>query len=88
MKNIIPKTGKKEWFNNLKKLFHDKLLKLGMKIWDKKGGRVHYLYPATWYDEIPNGLLMVDIFGKQEIFKHGITDDDQRFGALPYGFIK
>ena len=81
-----PKTKKE--FTDLQKLPHAKLIAIGMKIWNKTSKHTHYLYPATWYDQIPNGLPITDIGGKRELFKKGTTDDDQRFGALPYGFIK
>ncbi|MDT0643703.1 hypothetical protein RM553_12745 [Zunongwangia sp. F363] len=50
-----------------------------------KPGEVHYLLPAEWYNCIPNGFEVLDIFGKIEKFKKGITDDDRRFGCLCYG---
>lgn len=46
----------------------------------------HWLYPGEWYDYIPEGYEVVTITGKKEPFRKGKTDDDIRFGCLPYGF--
>lgn len=45
-----------------------------------------WLYPAEWYDYIPEGYEIVDIMGNTEKFQKGVTDDDRRFGYLAYGF--
>lgn len=57
------------------------LLDLGMQNWN---GEI-WLFPAQWYDHIPDGTLIVDINDRIETFEHGVTDNDRRFGALPYG---
>lgn len=77
----IPKTI--EEFDALKSMPDDKLRELGLQLWDTN----HWLYPAEWYDFIPDGYEMIDINGESEKFKKGVTDDDMRFGALAYGFI-
>ena len=74
------------------------LKKMGVGIWEKhdpedpdnklKEGEVHYLFAGEWYDHIPDGLEIVGIFGKVETFKKGESDDDTRFGCLPYGWIR
>jgi len=81
---VPPAVGVTEWFDELKDLTKEELLALGCHKWD---GDL-WLYPAEWYDHIPDGYPMVDIFKKEVNFKAGVTDSDQRFGALPYGFIK
>lgn len=43
------------------------------------------LFPAEWYDIIPNGFLVTSLDGEQYHFKNGESDDDMRFGCLPYG---
>lgn len=53
-----------------------------------KPGEIHYLFPHEWYDIIPNGFEIVNIFGKKRRFKHGVTDDDKRFGCLCFGFVR
>ena len=45
-----------------------------------------WLIPGEWYDLIPEGFELTDIFGEAEIFKHGESDDDIRGGVLPFGF--
>jgi hypothetical protein len=77
----IPKTI--EEFDALKSMPDDKLRELGLQLWDTN----HWLYPAEWYDFIPDGYEMVCISGEVEKFEKGVTDDDMRFGALAYGFI-
>ncbi len=51
-------------------------------------GMVHYLYPKEWYTTLPNGINVIDIGGKLEKFKRDISDDDARYGCLPYGFVR
>ena len=57
------------------------LKELGLRRWEGD----HWLLPAEWYDHIPEGTLVEDINGWVEEFEHGVTDDDRRFGVLPYG---
>ncbi len=73
------------------------LKKMGFHIWDKfnakekgylKPGETHMLFPGTWYSKIPENYIVIDIGGQKEKFKTGISDNDIRFGALPYGFIR
>ena len=71
-----------EWFDALKALSHEELKNFGLGMWDTG----HYLYPLEWYDFIPDGYEVVDIFGDREAFKHGETDTDTRFGVLAFGF--
>jgi len=75
-------------FRELPSLSEETLKAIGCQKWDEadKDGFVTWLYPAEWYDHIPNGTPIVSIFGKAEIFTHGKTDDDRRFGALSFGF--
>ncbi len=82
----FPKTI--EEYNSLKKAPRDILLDIGLRIWNEKDKKVHYLYPGEWYEYIPEGIEVSGIFGETEKFKKGITDDDIRFGCLPYGFIR
>jgi len=75
-----------EEYAALPKLDAESLKKIGCQMWDEADGRTIWLYPAEWYDHIPNGTPVVDIFGNEERFEHGVTDDDRRFGALAFGF--
>lgn len=77
----IPKTA--EEFDAIKSMHDDKLLAMGLQRWEKN----HWLYPYEWYSFIPDGYEMICIDGTVEKFKKGVTDNDQRFGALAYGFI-
>jgi len=76
----IPKTVKE--FNNLKKAPEPILFDIGMGKWDDN----LFLFPYEWYDYIPEGYEIVTINKDRETFQRGITDRDQRFGYLPYGF--
>ncbi len=78
----FPKT--KDEFDKLKTLPKDILKEIGLQEWEDG----HWLYPKEWYDFIPQHYPIVDIFGNEENFEKGITDNDIRFGCLAYGFIK
>jgi hypothetical protein len=77
-------------FAKLPSLAEETLKQIGCQKWDEPDshGNVLWLYPAEWYDHIPNGTLVVDISGETEAFKRGETDDDRRCGALAYGFLR
>lgn len=70
-----------EGFDALKAMTEDQLLELGMGNWN---GRI-YLFPKEWYDSIPDGYIVTNIFGEAQPFEHGKTGDDTRFGMLAYG---
>lgn len=61
------------------------LKEMGCCEWDE-GGLL--LFPAEWYDEIPDGFIVTDINYTEEPFKRGETDDDRRFGMLSYGVVR
>lgn len=72
-------------------LFSDEsLIAMGCCKWDEPDneGRTLWLYPGEWYDRIPDGTDIVDIFGARKKFKRGETDNDIRFGMLSFGFYK
>lgn len=71
------------WLDTLKKAPLSILRDLGLQNWDGK----LWLFPAEWYDYIPDGYEIVSINNKTEKFIKGETDDDRRFGALPYGIL-
>lgn len=81
---VVPVTpdGGTIWFDALKKLPYETLVAIGMGVWEDD----HYLYPAEWYDFIPDGYPVIDICNKIEPFKKGVTDDDRRYGMLAFGF--
>jgi hypothetical protein len=44
------------------------------------------LFPGEWYNAIPDGFMVTGLFGESYPFKKDESDDDIRFGCLPYGF--
>ncbi len=77
-------------FSNLP-LYDDATLKaIGCQKWDEPNadGETLWLFPCEWYPIIPDGTPIVVINGEHETFKRDKTDDDMRFGALAYGFLK
>ena len=77
-------------FTKLPTLSAETLKAIGCKMWDDPDGdgRVLWLFPAEWYDHIPDGTEVIDITFETEKFKRGETDDDRRFGCLSYGFYR
>jgi hypothetical protein len=73
---------------NLRTKDDETLRALGFGVWDKDERGTHWLFPKEWYSVIPNGLIVTDINGEDGPFIRGETDDDYRFGCLPFGFIK
>lgn len=74
----------------------DELRKLGMAAWndpDKPTKDWPYLrlvlmlFPSNWYNAIPNGFEIVNLFGDTSKFKYGVTSDDRRFGFLAFGIL-
>lgn len=43
------------------------------------------LFPAEWYNAIPNGFMVTGLYGESYPFEKGKSDDDMRFGCLAYG---
>jgi hypothetical protein len=70
-------------FDSLWGLSNKELGRLGLGDWD---GRLR-LFRAEWYDEIPRGMRVLDIFGNVRIFEPGKSDKDSRFGFLAYGVL-
>lgn len=83
--NWIPKTTKD--FNILRRMKKKDLLKLGMKIWEIKNQKALFLFPQEWYETIPEGFTVYDIFGEREKFSKKTHMKENRFGALPYGIM-
>lgn len=44
-----------------------------------------WLFPAEWYNKIPNGFIVTGLYGEAYPFQKGKSDDDIRFGCLAYG---
>ncbi len=79
--SIAPKDA--EWLDVLKGAPFSILRDLGLQCWDES----LWLFPAEWYDYIPEGYEVVDINLKIEKFIKGETDDDRRYGTLAYGIL-
>lgn len=62
-----------------------RLKALGCKLWDEGTTHELWLFPEQWYLFIPEGFVVTFIDGTSEPFKPGVTDDDIRFGCLPFG---
>lgn len=67
----------------------DKIKKLlinkGCCLWSRETQLM--LIPHKYYNKIPEGIELVDIFDKRFYFKKGKTDNDQRAGMLAYGML-
>lgn len=83
-KNVIMPGKTKKWFQSLKTMRKKELRELGMRQWDDGG---LWLFPMEWYNSIPENLTVTDISYTDEKFKNGVSDNDSRFGCLPYGFV-
>lgn len=46
------------------------------------------LFPGEWYGIIPDGFDVVGLCGERYKFKKGESDDDIRYGCLPYGITR
>lgn len=88
--NVIVTPAELEDFQKLHTYSEEELRDFGLQKWDEpdKDGNVLWLFPAEWYDSIPDGLEIVDVFGEKSTFKSGATDNDRRFGALSYGILR
>lgn len=85
-RTIIYTPQSAEDLNEVSKMPVEILKAMGLRAWDCEHGVELWCYPGEWYNYIPDGYEMVDIFWQPEIFKRGVSDDDIRFGVLPYGF--
>lgn len=81
----VPK--EKRDFHLLRKMKQADLQKLGMQMWEIKNQKALFLFPVQWYDAIPDGFTVYDIFGEREKFNKQTHKKEQRFGCLPYGMM-
>lgn len=70
-------------FAALRSLKKAELIALGLQNWD---GRL-MLFPASWYDSIPDGFAVETITERSMQFRRGVTDEDRRCGFLAYGVV-
>ncbi len=46
------------------------------------------LFPGEWYNHIPEGFIVTGLRGEQYPFQNGKSDNDTRYGCLPYGIMR
>lgn len=73
----------REAFEALRRLDEAALAALGLRPWDEAGGLM--LFPAEWFDAIPEGFLVESIGGDTRVFSRATASKDRRFGVLAYG---
>jgi hypothetical protein len=75
------------------------LLDMGCRVWNAPDdpesewskwfpGMQLFLFPASLYDQIPDGLEVVSISGRVSRFERGKTSDDRRAGLLAFGVLR
>ena len=79
-------------FGGLTASSHGAMHALGCAQWDNEAnpvvpGHLLYLFPADWYEQIPDGFEIVTFTGKRETFLRGKTSPDRRYGVLAYGVL-
>lgn len=75
-------------FEKLKKTDPATLTAMGYRACEQTATHTLWLIPGTFYNNIPDGSELVDVFEKPLKFEKGKTDDDIRFGVLAYGFMQ
>jgi hypothetical protein len=86
-------------WENLHKFNRKNLLDIGCRVWNAPDdpesewskwfpGMQLLLFPASLYDQIPDGLEVVSIMGRVSRFERGKTSDDRRAGLLAYGVLR
>jgi hypothetical protein len=98
---IVPPDA--DFFESLREMDGKALREVGMRPWndpnnpdeterardaDRFGkGNVLWLFPGEWYEHIPTGFYIVDVFGEHESFSPGNTDDETHCGVLAFGIL-
>jgi hypothetical protein len=81
--------NKSEFIDFIKSAPRNILEGVGIREWDTyEGNIVHYLFPGEWYSIIPDNFKCLTIGKRVEFFKKGKSDNDTRYGCLPYGFLR
>lgn len=82
---------------NLSSLPEKDLDLLGLRKWGRKEDNdgnelmdtpMLWLFPGEWFNLIPDGLLVTDIFFNTYAFLRDEADNDIRFGMLAYGILE
>lgn len=76
-----PAPESREDFEALRELPVDDLLDMGLRKWDDS----LLLFPAEWYDHIPEGFEVTTILDETKRFDPDTCSNDRRFGVLAYG---
>lgn len=61
------------------------LISMGCQLWSLESGLV--LFPAKWFDLIPEGFVVTSVSGKSVPFSRKTHDSDVRLGGLAYGIV-
>jgi hypothetical protein len=85
---IVNAPNEKEWDFIINDASQEQLIELGCQLMEENEGKTLLLFPGEWYEFIPNGSKLIDIFWSAEVFEKGVTDDDIRYGALAYGVVR
>ncbi len=94
-----PPVDRAAW-DALRTLDKSALKELGLNAWnnpnnpedaaedgDRYKGKTLMLFPGEWFAHIPAGYEIHGIMGEHEPFDPDTSDDDIRFGCLPYGIL-
>lgn len=77
-----------EGWAGLKLLPAAELQRIGLVRWDHAGpdGFALWLFPASWFNAIPDGLEVTSIMGNTGKWEAAAASNSQRAGCIAYGF--
>lgn len=90
VKKYIPK-NEDEFRAFIGSATNKQLLEVGFLIHDYSNGLRKYglfLFPCEWYNVIPNGFQLTGLYFHSQVFIKNVSDNDTRYGCLPYGVIR
>jgi hypothetical protein len=70
-------------FDAIRTMTLAQLVEAGCRPWDDSG---LVLFPASWFDLIPDGFRVRSILGHEQAFTRSLSRD-QRFGFLAFGIL-
>lgn len=70
-------------FSELRDATDEEMAEAGMGLWDEETGL--RLFPKAWFDHIPTGYEVYNIFGERFEWDPAEQSRDHRFGYLAYG---
>ena len=86
-KTVAVPAPERDSFYKLSEVSEGQARGLGMQRWtesDESAGDL-WLFPAEWYEAIPEGFEVEAIDGEQKRFSQRTCSRDRRQGALAYG---